>query len=185
MADVIARFLNFLVTNGSTQMSRVNIAGHSLGAHIAGLTGKRVTEGRIHVIFGMDPGGPLFSVNSPNERLDFDDADYTEGLRTNAGLLGLAEPICHADFYPNWGGTQPGCGIDISGSCSHSRAHEFFAETITSDRFVAQRCNSYQEIVDRSCTGQGTAIMGGEPGNVGTRGIFFLQTNGSPPFAMG
>jgi len=36
-------------------MSRVSIAGHSLGAHIAGLTGKRVQNAgrRIQVIWGM------------------------------------------------------------------------------------------------------------------------------------
>lgn len=36
-------------------MSRVSIAGHSLGAHIAGLTGKRTqaTGSRIQVIWGL------------------------------------------------------------------------------------------------------------------------------------
>lgn len=38
VADQLARLLNFLVTNGSTQMNRVVVAGHSLGAHIAGET---------------------------------------------------------------------------------------------------------------------------------------------------
>jgi pancreatic triacylglycerol lipase len=58
VADVTARFLNFLVSNGSTQWNRIHIAGHSLGAHIAGLTGKR-TAGRIQVIFGLDPAGKV------------------------------------------------------------------------------------------------------------------------------
>lgn len=52
----MANFLNLLVDNGLiTDMSRVSIAGHSLGAHIAGLTGKRVqARGRkIQVIWGM------------------------------------------------------------------------------------------------------------------------------------
>jgi hypothetical protein len=55
VATVLANFLNFLVNNGFTEMSRVSIAGHSLGAHIAGLTGKRVqTVGRsIQVIWGL------------------------------------------------------------------------------------------------------------------------------------
>lgn len=57
VANQVARFLDFLVRNGSTQMSRVYIAGHSLGAHVSGLTGKRVTQGRIQVIFGLDPAG--------------------------------------------------------------------------------------------------------------------------------
>lgn len=86
-------------------MNRVNIAGHSLGAHIAGLTGKRVNQGRIQTIFALDPAGPLFSLNAPNERFAAGDAVYTEGIRTNAGGMGFAEPLAHADFYPNWGTT--------------------------------------------------------------------------------
>lgn len=102
VADVLARLLDFLASHGFTQMSRVNIAGHSLGAHIAGLAGKR-TAGRVQVIFALDPAGLLFSLNSPNDRVAADDAVYTEGIRTNAGGLGFSEPLVHADFYPNWG----------------------------------------------------------------------------------
>lgn len=102
VATVTARLLNFLVSNGSTQWNRVSIAGHSLGAHIAGLTGKR-TQGRIQTIFALDPAGPLFSMNSPNDRFASGDAVYTEGIRTNAGGMGFDALLAQADFYPNWG----------------------------------------------------------------------------------
>lgn len=102
VADQLARLLNFLVSNGSTAWNRVGIAGHSLGAHIAGVTGKR-TAGRVQVIFALDPAGPLFSLNAPNDRFAADDAVYTEGIRTNIGGLGFTEPLAHADFYPNFG----------------------------------------------------------------------------------
>lgn len=205
VADQLARFLNFLVTNGSTQMNRVNVAGHSLGAHIAGLAGKRVTQGRIHVIFALDPAGLLFSLNSPNDRFEQNDAVYTEGIRTNAGGLGFDDLLAHADFYPNWGSrfdskivccrssvnkncftSQPGCGLDVSGSCAHSRAHQFFAEAINSNRFVGRRCTGYQQITSRNCPGTGeTASMGIEPGSIGLRGVYFLETNSNTPFARG
>jgi pancreatic triacylglycerol lipase len=167
-------------------MSRLVVAGHSLGAHIAGIAGKRVTTGRIQTIFGLDPGGPLFSINSPQDRFDAGDAVYTEGIRTNAGgNFGFDEPLGQSDFYPNWGRSQPGCGIDISQSCAHSRAHELFAESIISEGFVARRCNSYQEILNRSCNGAGNGVMGGDPGRAGQTGVFFLETNGNTPFARG
>lgn len=109
----------------------------------------------------MDPAGPLFAMNEPNNRFAAGDAVYTEGLRTNAGGMGFAEPLAHADFYPNWGTAQPGCGVDTSGQCAHSRAHALFAESITSNRFVGRRCASYAQITSRNCpTGQGTGIMG-------------------------
>lgn len=113
----------------------------------------------INTIFGLDAAGPLFSINSPDDRFAEDDAIYTEGIHTNAGTLGFDVPLAHATFYPNWGSTQPNCGIDVTGNCAHSRAHALFAESIISDRFVAQRCNSYQEIVNRNCNGSGTASM--------------------------
>lgn len=47
--------------------------------------------------------GPLFNLNEPNERLDANDAVYTEGVRTNVGGSGFLEPFCHSDFYPNGG----------------------------------------------------------------------------------
>lgn len=87
--------------NGFATNARTVIAGHSLGAHIAGIAGKR-TNGRIHAIFGLDPAGPLFSLGNPNDRFAADDAIYTQGIRTNAGNLGFNEPLAHADFYPNW-----------------------------------------------------------------------------------
>jgi pimeloyl-ACP methyl ester carboxylesterase len=56
VADVIANFLNNLVNNGFiNSMERVSIGGHSLGAHIAGITGKRTQASgrRVHTIWGM------------------------------------------------------------------------------------------------------------------------------------
>jgi hypothetical protein len=124
-------------------------------------------------------------LNAPNERLDANDAIYTEGVRTDIGNSGFPEPFCHSDWYPNGGNRQPGCGVDATGSCSHSRAHALFAETIISNRFVGVRCNDWNEARNQACTGAREASMGGEPGNIGLRGIFHLRTNGNSPFALG
>jgi hypothetical protein len=106
--------LNAIVSNGLSAWPRINIVGHSLGAHCAGHTGKR-TSGRIQAIFGTDPAGPLFSTGN-NDRLAVGDAVYTEALHTNAGVLGFDSPITTAAFYPNWGTSQPGCGTDATGA---------------------------------------------------------------------
>lgn len=113
VADVLTNFINFLIEIDFTHPREMIFAGHSLGAHIAGLTGKRFTQERIYAIFGLDPAGPLFSIGNANERLATNDAMYTEGIRTNAGDNGFDEPLCQADFYPNWGAVQPGCGVDV------------------------------------------------------------------------
>ncbi|CAO1346702.1 unnamed protein product [Diamesa tonsa] len=182
VAGAVATFIDLLHQNAFITFNRLNIAGHSLGAHIAGLVGKRVTRGRIQVIYGLDPAGPLFSVNTPAERLAVGDAVYVECIHSNDGTSGIGTPIGNADFYPNWGRSQPGC---LTNSCSHSRAHELFAETIISNRFVSRRCLSYAQIGNQQCTGSGTVSMGGDPGNVGNTGVFFVATNSNSPFARG
>lgn len=83
------------------------------------------------------------------------------------------------------GDDQPGCPIDMVGSCSHSRAHALFAESIISPRFVATRCDTLQQAVNQACSGARDVAMGGEPGNIGLRGIFHLRTNRNSPFARG
>lgn len=104
VADIIAKLIDFLVENGLSRTSNFIIAGHSLGAHIAGLTGKRTknSSGVIKTIFALDPAGPLFYYENVDDRFDADDAEYTQGIRTNAGYLGFDVPLAHADFYPNW-----------------------------------------------------------------------------------
>lgn len=100
VATQVASFIDFLHQNGFlVAFNRLIIAGHSLGAHIAGLTGKRLTRGRAQAIFGLDPAGPFFSMGDAGGRFAAGDAIYTEMIATNAGLLGFDQPLAHATFY--------------------------------------------------------------------------------------
>lgn len=81
---------------------------HYFRGQCAGLVGKAVTRGRIQVILALDPAGPLFSLANPDERVAPTDGVYVEVIHTNGGLLGFREPIGQADFFPNFGRTQPG-----------------------------------------------------------------------------
>jgi len=51
----------------------------------------------------------LFASKGPGERIDRSDAARVQVIHTS--ILGLEEPIGNADFYPNGGKSQPGCGI--------------------------------------------------------------------------
>ena len=82
-----------------------------MGAHVAGICGKRVTRGRVQTIVGMDAAGPLFSLNSPGERFASTDGVNTQGIVTNGGTQGFYDPLAQANFYPNSGRSQPGCGL--------------------------------------------------------------------------
>jgi len=69
------------------------IIGHSLGAHVSGFAGKNVKNGQVRTIIGLDPALPLYSFDSPNKRLNSNDAYYVESIQTNGGTLGFLKPI--------------------------------------------------------------------------------------------
>nr|API65148.1 lipase [Culex pipiens pallens] len=188
VGQTVANFVDFLSNNGLT-FHNVYIVGHSLGGHTAGIAGKRVTRGRLHTIFALDPALPLFSIDAPNERVAPTDAQYVEVIHTNAGLLGFDLPIGQASFYPNGGRTQPGCGVDISGACAHGRAVDFFTESLRTNpsRFNSVRCQNFDQILNNNCVSSGpNRNMGGEPSNIGlASGVYHLLTNAASPFARG
>ncbi|KXJ76999.1 hypothetical protein RP20_CCG008481 [Aedes albopictus] len=187
VGEMVSRFIDLLVTEGGASLDDISVTGSSLGAHCAGNAGK-FQQGRINTIIGMDPAGPLFSLGQP-DIMDQSDGHYVEAIYTNSGLLGFDLPLGHANFYPNGGRSQPGCGIDITGNCAHTRAHQYFAESIGSPLgFVGRRCASHEEILAGVCTESGPSVlMGGEPSNYGkgVSGYYHLTTNAQSPFAMG
>lgn len=142
-------------------------------------------RGKIQSITGLDPAGPLFSETNPTERIAPTDAVYVEVIHTNLGLLGFSIPIGHADFFPNYGVTMPGCSPDITGNCSHQLVHQYYAESINS-QFTAQECSAFENIRNENCipTGQ-TGRMGGPHEKIGLSGVFYLETNAEAPFSMG
>jgi len=166
-------------------MSSIEPKFHFL-AHMAGIAAKRVRRGRINTIIGLDPAGPLFSVNTPSERLDFTDANYVEAIHTNGGAFGsgIGAAIGHADFFPNGGSVQPGC---ITNSCSHLRAVDLYLESINVNRLFGLRCASQTDAFWGRCTSEPGAWFGGEPSNFRStlRGIFHFVTNNRAPFGQG
>lgn len=232
----IVQFLSFLVEKKISSLDRVNIVGHSMGAHIAGLAGKKLPKngkyGQIQRIIALDPAAPGFWFLTEDKRFTPSDAVYTEGR------LCLSDEIELLSFYfivkkqfililrclalniqwlelisiqmednrernktynfifirTNYWSRQPGClNIIFSSSSSsssgtsnsHSRAWEYFAESIESNDFVAQKCLNYEDVKQGICRGEGTAIMGGEPGNMNLDGLFYLKTNRTSPYAKG
>ncbi|CAG2066195.1 unnamed protein product, partial [Timema podura] len=151
----LGSFIDLLVGRKMTRLQDVHIIGHSLGAHVAGIAGGSVQSGKVGRVTGLDPAYPLFSKRTVKERLDASDATLVDTIHTCGKFLGIFEPQGHIDFYPNRGlSAQPGCGVDMFGVCSHSRAHEFFTESIRKKyMFVATQCHTIEEMMDKHCTG--------------------------------
>lgn len=78
------------------------------------------------------------------------------------------------------------CLFHFPVGCSHGRAHEYFLESLTNS-FVGVECKSFAELSDKRCTKTGVkGMMGGDVGFFSNRprGIFYLETNAEPPYAI-
>lgn len=83
MSSKIVKFLKFLVATNISSLDKVNIVGHSMGAHIAGLAGKKFPKnskyGQIQRIIALDPAAPNHEHSNEDKRFAPSDAAYTEG----------------------------------------------------------------------------------------------------------
>jgi pancreatic triacylglycerol lipase len=175
----------FLQKEFKMSLNTLHVIGHSLGAQVAGHTGKTVGAGKINTIVGLDPAFPLFSYNSPDKRLASTDGFYVESIHTNGGKLGFLKPIGKASFYPNGGEYQPGCGTDTSGMCSHQRSVEYYVEATRKNNFPSMKCKDYSAAVQKSCgSTYSTVKMASSNNPASAAGDFFVPVNSKPPFGM-
>ncbi|XP_055845363.1 phospholipase A1 VesT1.02-like [Episyrphus balteatus] len=156
----VAHLIEFLRDEGNVKNEDLIVIGHSLGAHVAGFAGKTIEGEQIHTIIGLDTAFPLFKYDKCDERLCSTDAMYVESIHTNGKLLGFIQPIGQVAFYPNGGKTQPGCGLDMSGTCSHSRAYIYYAESIRQN-FLGLKCDDWKTAVKKNCLAGGQGTMAG------------------------
>ncbi|EAT41285.1 AAEL007055-PA [Aedes aegypti] len=183
---VTSQLIDTLVDASGVILDSIYVIGHSLGAHVAGIVGKH-QRGQLNTIVGLDPAGPLFSLNS-SDILNQNHAQYVEMVSTGARLLGTYEPLGDANFYPNGGLEQAGCGLDLFGICAHARSWIYFAETVTNGKgFRGIKCAMIEDLEGETCnlSGLPNVWMGGEPSNHerGVKGIFMVHTNSEAPFA--
>ncbi|XP_073819936.1 phospholipase A1-like [Musca autumnalis] len=181
----IAEMIDFLNKNYKMPFETLTVAGHSLGAHVAGYAGKNVKNGKINTIIGMDPALPLFSYDKPKKRLADTDAVYVQSIQTNGGLLGFKQPIGKGACYPNGGEEQPGCILDVTGACSHGRSTTYYAQALEWNNFGLIECNNYKTAVAKTCGSQfSTARMGAVYPIDRVTGIYYAPVHSSSPYGV-
>ncbi|EDV92798.1 GH18957 [Drosophila grimshawi] len=179
----VGQMVKYLESSHGMSLSTLYVIGHSLGAHVAGYTGKTVGEGRIHTIIGLDPALPLFSYDKPTKRLCSGDAFYVESIQTNGGKLGFLKPIGKGAFYPNGGKSQPGCGVDATGSCSHGRSVTYYVEAVTEDNFGTIKCGNYEAAVAKDCGSTYSSVrLGADSNAYMVAGDFYVPVNSKAPY---
>lgn len=153
----------------------IHIIGHSLGAHVAGYAGARLS-GALGRISALDAAQPEFEGTTPFIRIDPTDAKFVDAIHTDTTRyrwvpiitgLGIRQPVGHIDFYPNGGEYQPGCltkkNVEISEGknndsrtlalgCKHKRAYEYYTHsTVPTCIFWAHKCDNYGDYLNAKC----------------------------------
>lgn len=183
VGEVIAQQLDFMNENIKLDFSTVTVIGFSLGAHVAGFTGKNVKNGKVGMIVGLDPAGPLFDTKKPDTCLAETDGVYVIAIHTSQPF-GIRKPLANADFFFNTGEKQPGCmgggWLDV---CSHIRAVNYYAEAMKNPKaFWGIRCSSASQALTGKCSDSPNAFVG-DPKLA--KGIFSIRTNSHSPFGIG
>ncbi|XP_053984240.1 pancreatic lipase-related protein 2-like [Hylaeus volcanicus] len=176
----VASMTDFLQVKGMN-MSRITNVGHSLGAHIAGLSSYYATT-LAHYVVGLDPALPHFETAKEGSSLTRNDAKYVMIIHTS--LIGYKNANGYSDFYPNGGTWQPGCLADIA--CSHLRSFYYFAESINTKKgFWSKKCSYELEFRLGLCNSNANALMGGAEPDFSVEGIYYLKTASEAPYALG
>lgn len=186
VANYTAEFLEELHGAG-LDYDKVSLIGHSLGAHIVGLTGRQL-NGEIGTIYALEVAGLGFCPPMdflPSElRIRKSDAKYVQTILTTPGGSCIY-PIGHQNFYANLGlSLQPGCS-PFSYTCAHYQAVYYFLSAVNpKNKYVAVWCKDQQAAIlndfNRSCNYSDTDFMGihakRKEGN-----YFFSTSNSIPP----
>ncbi|XP_077285281.1 pancreatic lipase-related protein 2-like [Arctopsyche grandis] len=174
----VSTFIDWLIENGVI-IDKFHVIGYSAGAHVASSAAKHLKRGKIPYITGLDPAKTYWKHSS--ERLDKQDGKYVEIIHTNSRHSGLNFSIGHNDFYPNGGYLMPGTVFDGD---SHSRAYDYFAESIENGGFTANQCANFDEILEMRCSNLSQLHMGGINPKKHV-GLFYLTTNAFSPYSQG
>lgn len=175
VAQVVSKFIIKLINKHHFDPQRIRLIGFSLGAQVAGFTGKElIKQGHeINWITGLDPALQLFNDpgSSSSDHIFKSDATFVDIIHTFSGneLTGFStsDAIGCVDFYPNGGNEQPGCPINKlgilgtllvkGGSCPHARAPRLFGHDYDAShdafncRMLAYNCADYETFLKGFC----------------------------------
>ena len=93
---------------------------------------------KISRVTGLDAAGPEYEKATAEVRIDKTDAEFVDLIHTNGGdettgVAGIHMPCGHADFYPNGGNKQTGCGGELINKLKKIFFslvfHQFFAKS--------------------------------------------------------
>ena len=124
----------------------VHLIGHSLGAHVCGLVGKKLkpTGFLLERVSGLDPAGPGFEFPWDwYDSLSRDSASFVDVIHTSR-FMGHNGPLGHLDFYPNNGQNQPCCQVNFDVDQSDDAFFSFLYQNATVYLTEPRTCSHYR-----------------------------------------
>ncbi|GFS54621.1 inactive pancreatic lipase-related protein 1 [Nephila pilipes] len=204
VGNKVSEMIQFIMNRTGIPASRFHLIGHSLGAHLVGIVGKRIPN--IGRITGLDPAGPLYEIPQRFNRLYYTDAEYVDVIHTSNHLtgkgLGLYQSIGWRDFYPNGGNYQPHCQrggnfirpdgtnlkletfLDLA-LCNHEISLQYFLYSIQNCTFLSTECESYSDLEKCTAESKSTDRMGYysmKSPNLPPKSDFYLNTTATAPY---
>lgn len=156
------------------------VAGHSLGAQIAGFCGSAL-NGALKTIYGLDPAGPSFTIPfivDISQRLDPTDAQHVQCLHTDF-ILGTSLSCGISDYYSHLALRQPGCFTNV---CNHDRATAIFESSMNPNyAFSAKECQNGRNAWLNRCNGESDRF--GIHGKH-LSGQFYFKTTNCYPYCL-
>ncbi|KAL7027174.1 hypothetical protein ACKWTF_005335 [Chironomus riparius] len=184
VSDVLLQFFNIGYESW-------HLVGFSLGAQIAGMTGRHVRRKSLRRhsvprITGIDPGQLPIGLFSD---INADDAAFVDIIHVETVHFGTVNAVGHVNFWVNGGVTQPMCTGAVAvvvATCSHLMGPTYWSESLTANNpniFRAQQCASWDAFVNNQCVNNPTSPMGIGV-NFNAQGNHFLRTNLVAPFSL-
>ncbi|XP_018371789.1 PREDICTED: phospholipase A1-like [Trachymyrmex cornetzi] len=138
VGNYLASYIKSICDTCSVPFKNIALIGHSLGAHISSFAAKNLHTsgyGKVSLLIGSDPAGPLFMLNDCENRFCNTDGERVVALHTSG--LGLQKSLGQLDLFYNNGLSQPACGGQIIGSlnvnCSHNICIMYLASMWSDD----------------------------------------------------
>ncbi|XP_026315673.1 phospholipase A1 member A-like [Hyposmocoma kahamanoa] len=179
IGENIAELVKHLVMFGKISKAKLHLVGFDLGAHVVGCAGRLIRD--VARITGLNPvGGEQWMLSRSHLRST--DAKYVEAIHTEVSEIGLPVAVGEVDFFPNGGVRQPGCqNIE----CSHNRAWQLFAASLTNGPIMGYRCSSVDEALNLQgpCTGYALPLGNNDLVKLGS-GVYSLSTSAVYPYSI-
>ncbi|XP_013187093.1 lipase member H-B-like [Amyelois transitella] len=179
-------------------LNKTHLVGHSLGAHIFGITGNTLLARGVMLpwITGLDPASVGFENKPLAVRLNPKSAGFVSVVHSDPSRYGYKRSLGTVDFWPNYSTgtvTQPGCdkknnpAFSPEDLCNHNRSWEILLDSVVHRGTIigsqAPNFRKWRKYTDEERKANilevGVYSENPLPGN------YYFTTNAASPYGLG